>query len=130
MPRLGPTLTEKVPQQDNRSGPHHSAESAVEEERAPAHTAYACNRPSEHAEDRDEAGREDGHSAVAYEEPFDSPQALWCDLYIAPPLQDERSSPSTTCPVTDLAADDGPKEAKHYGLSEFQVALLSQNAGG
>jgi hypothetical protein len=84
MPRLGPTLTENVSYQDNHRSPHHPAESAVEEECTPAHTAYACNRPSEYAEDRDETGREDGHPTVAYEEPFDSPEALWGDLYVAP----------------------------------------------
>src|SRR5215208_144894 len=129
MLRLGPTLTEEVPQQDNRRGPHRPTKGAVEEERAPAHAAYACNRRPEHPEDRDETGREDGLAAVASEEAFDSPQALWGDLHIAPPLQDERSSPSAACPVADLVPDDGPKDAKHYGLPEIQVTLLNQDAG-
>jgi hypothetical protein len=67
---------------------------------------------------------------VAYEEAFDSPQALWGDLHVASPLQDERSSPSPACPVTDLVPDDGPKDAKHHGVSEVQVTLLNQDAGG
>jgi hypothetical protein len=130
MLRLGPTLTEEVPQQDNRRGPHRPAESAVEEERAPAHAAYACTRRSKHAEDRDETGREDGLSTVAYEEPFDLRQALRGDLDVAPPLQVELWSSSAARPVTDLVADDSPKDAKHYGLSEFQLTLLNQDAGG
>src|SRR5829696_3161394 len=119
MPRLGPALTEEVPQQDNRRGPHRPAEGTVEEERAPAHAAYACNRRSEHPEDRDETGCEDGLAAVAYEEPLDSPQALGGDLRVASPLQDERPPSSPACQVTDLVADDGPKDAKRYGLPEF-----------
>src|SRR5215204_1491900 len=130
MLRRGPTLTEEVPYQDNRRGPHRTTEDAVEEERAPAHAAYARYQRCEHAGDREETGREHGLAAVAHEESFDSLQALGDELHISPPLQDEGSSPFVAHPVTDLVAGNGPKDAKHYGLPEVQTALLNQYASG
>jgi len=35
-----------------------------------------------------------------------------------------------THPVTDLVADDSPKDAKQYGVLEVQVVLLNQYARG
>ena len=57
-------------------------------------------------------------------------QALWGELYIPSPLQDERASRFVADPVTDLVPDDGPKDAKQYGVPEVQVTLLNQYAGG
>src|SRR3712207_7704925 len=93
MLRRGPTLTDEVPYQDNRCGPYCPAKDAVEEESAPAHAAYARYQRCEHAGEREETGREHGLAAVAHEESFDSLQALGGELHIAPPLQDEGSSP-------------------------------------
>ena len=82
------------------------------------HAAHAGYQRFEQAGDREETGREDRLAAVAREEPFDSLQALWGELYIPPPLQDERSSRFVADPVTDLVPDDSPKDAKHYGVPE------------
>src|SRR5215210_9536341 len=130
MLRRAPTLTEEVAHQDDRRSPHRPAKGTVEEERAPAHAACAGYQRFEDAGDREETGREDGLAAVADEESFDSLQALRGELYIVPPLQDEGSSPFVAQPVTDLVADDGSKDAKYYGVPEFQVALLNQYASG
>jgi hypothetical protein len=105
-------LTEKVPRQDNRRNPHRPAERAVEEESVPAHAAYARYQRFENAGDREETGCDDGLAAVVNEETFDSLLALWGELHIAPPLQDERSSSSVAHPIADLVADDGSKDAK------------------
>src|SRR5215203_3608147 len=102
---------------------------AVEEERAPVHAAHAGYQRFEQAGDREETGREDRLAAVALEEPFESLQALWGELYILPPLQDEWSSRSVADPVTDLVPDDSPKDAKQYGVPEVQVTLLNQYTG-
>src|SRR5829696_2951705 len=123
-------FTEVVPHHDDRRGPHHSAEDAVEEEPTKGNAAHPGNQSSEQAGDREETGREDGFTTVAPKEPFDSFQALWGELHIPPPLQDERPSPFVARPVTDLTPDDGPDDAEHYGLPKAQVALLNQHAGG
>jgi hypothetical protein len=65
---------------------------------------------------------------VANEESLDLLQALWGELHIAPPLQDELSSSFVAHPVTDLVSDDGSKDAKQYGAPEVEVALLNQYA--
>src|SRR5687768_8849325 len=126
MMRRGPTLTEEVPHQDNRRNPHRPAEYAVEEERVPAHAAYARYQRFEHARHREETRREDGLAAVAHEESLDPLQALWGELHIASPLQDERASAFVAHPVTDQVTDDGSEDAKHYGAPEAQVTLLNQ----
>src|SRR5918997_1318519 len=54
-----PPFTDEVPRQDNHRDPHHAAEDAVEEERAPAHPAYARYQRSEHARHREEPGDKD-----------------------------------------------------------------------
>src|SRR5215208_355548 len=126
--RRGPTLTEKVPRQDNHRSPHRPAERAVEEERVPAHAADSGHKRFEHAGDREETGCEDGLAAVANEESLDLIQALWGELHIAPPLQYELSSSFVAHPVTDLVSDDGSKDAKQYGVPEVEVALLNQYA--
>src|SRR5215210_4303767 len=130
MLRRRPTLTEEVPNQDNRRSPHRPAEDAVEEERAPLHAAYAGNQRFEDAGDREETAHEDGLAAVAHEESFGSLQALRGELHVVPPLQDEGSSPFVAHPVTDLVADDGSEDAKYYGIPEVKVALLNQYAAG
>src|SRR5215212_592122 len=130
MLRRTPTLTEEVPHQDDRRGPYRPAEDAVENERAPAHAAHAGYQRFEQAGDREETGREDGAAAVAREESFDLLQALRGELNVPPPLQNERSSRPMANPVTDLVPDDGPEDAKHYGVPEVKVALLNQHAGG
>src|SRR5215218_9480914 len=130
MLRRAPTFTEEVPYQDDRRGPHRPAEDAVEEERTPAHAAYAGHQRFEQAGDREETGREDGLAAVAREELFDPLQALRGEPHIPSPLQDERSSRSVAHPVTDLVPDDSPQDAKHDGVPEVQVTLLNQYAGG
>src|ERR671911_1463866 len=128
MLRRGPTLTEEVPHKDNRRSPCRPAEGAVEEECVPAHAAYARYRRCENAGDREETGREDGLAAVEQEESFDSLQALWGELHIASPLQDELSSSFVAHPITDLIADDGSKDAEQYSVPEVEVALLNQYA--
>src|SRR5215211_2244555 len=130
MLRRAPTLTEEIPHQDDRRGPHRPAKDAVEDERAPAHAAHAGYQCFEQARDREETGHEDGPATVAREEPFDLLQALWGKLNVPPPLQDERSSCSVADQVTDLIADDGPEDAERYGLPEVEVALLNQHASG
>ena len=82
------------------------------------HAAHAGYQRFEQAGDREETGREDGLAAVSLEEPFQSLQTLWGELYIPPPLQDERASRFVANPVTDLVPDDSPKDAKHYGVPE------------
>src|SRR5215216_4000544 len=128
MLRRAPTLTEDVSHQDYRRGPHRPAKDAVENERAPAHATHAGDQRFEQARDREETGHEDRPAAVAREEPFDLLQALWGELHVAPPLQDERSSRSVANPVTYLVADDSPKDAEHYGVPEVEMALLNQDA--
>src|SRR5215208_6290709 len=128
MLRRGPTLTEKVPRQDNRRSPHRPAERTVEEERVPAHAADSGYKRFKHAGDREETGCEDGLAAVVNEESLDLLQALWGELHIAPPLQDEGSSSFVAHPITDLVSDDGSKDGKQYGVPEVEVALLSQYA--
>src|SRR5829696_1046350 len=130
MLRRAPTFTEEVSHQNDRRSPHRPAEDAVEEERAPVHAACAGYQRFEQAGDREETGCKDRLAAVAREEPFDSLQALWGELYILPPLQDERSSRFVSDPVTDLVSDDSPKDAKYYSVPEVQVSLLHQYAGG
>src|SRR5215210_1248387 len=130
MLRRAPALAEEVAHQDDRRGPHRSAEHAVKEERAKAHAARACYKRFENAGDREEAGREDGLAAVPREEPFDLLQALRSQLYIPPPLQDERSSCSVADPVTDLIPDDSPKDANRNGVPEVKIALLDQYTCG
>src|SRR5215212_712864 len=128
MLRRAPALAEEVPCQDDRRGPHRPAEDAVEGERAPAHAAGARHQRLEYAGDREETGREDGLPAVAREESFDPLQTLRGELHVAPPIQDERSSPSVANPVTYLVPDDGPEDAEHYGVPEVEVTLLNQHA--
>src|SRR5215203_1868138 len=130
MLRRAPTLTEDVSHQDYRRGPHRPAKDAVENERAPAHATHAGDQRFEQARDREETGHEDRPAAVAREEPFDLLQALWGELNVPPPLQDERSSRSVANPVTDLVPENGPENANYYGGPEAKVALLNQHAGG
>src|SRR3712207_410094 len=96
MLRRAPALSEEVPHQDDRRSPHRPAEDAVEEERAPVHTAYAGNQRLKYAEDREETGHEDGPAAMEREEPFEVVQPLRGELHISPPLQDERSEEHTS----------------------------------
>src|SRR5215210_3085219 len=130
MLRRAPTLTEEVAHQDDRRSPHRPAKGTVEQERAPAHAACAGYQRFEQAGDREETGSEDGRTAMAREEPFDSLQALWGELHVPPPLQDEWSSRFVANPVTDLVADDSSKDAEDCSFPEVQVALLNQHAGG
>src|SRR5215213_10961929 len=116
MLRRAPALTEEVPRKDDQGGPHRPAQDAVEDKRAPVHAAHARHQRFEHARDREEAPRENGLATVAREESFDPLQTLRGELHVAPPIQDERSSPSVANPVTYLVPDDGPEDAEHYGV--------------
>ena len=128
MLRRAPALSEEVPHQDDRRSPHRSAEDAVEEERAPVHTAYASNQRLKYAENREETGHEDGPAAMEREEPFEVVQPLRGELHISPPLQNERSSRSVTYQITDLISDNSPNDANHDGVPDVKVALLNEYA--
>src|SRR5215210_670362 len=128
MLRRIPTLAEEVPQKDDHRGPHRPAEDAVEDERAPVHATRACHQRFEHARHREKAASEDSPTTVAEEESFHPLQALWRELHVAPPPQDERSSRLVAHPVADLVAYDGPEDAEDYGAPEAEVALLDQHA--
>src|SRR5215208_610127 len=130
MLRRIPTLAEEIPRHNDRRGPHRPAEDAVQDERAPVHTARASHQRFEHARDREEAAGEDGLAAVAREETFHPLQALRGELHVAPPLQDERPSRLVAHPVADLVADDGPEDAEDYGAPEAEVTLLDQHPRG
>ena len=80
------------------------------------HPAYAGHQSPEDPKARHKPSQEDSLASVTGKEPLRSGKTLRGYKDVAPPAQDERTSPFTAYPIADLISDHGPEDAEYDGV--------------